>query len=68
MILEFDSVEAARRWYDSAQYQAIVGQLLAAAAVLLVMMSVGLVLVSPDVDRARSLAEAAALRAQDLSQ
>lgn len=25
VILEFDSVEAARSWYDSPQYQAIVG-------------------------------------------
>jgi uncharacterized protein (DUF1330 family) len=25
VVLEFDSVEAARRWYDSPEYQAIVG-------------------------------------------
>jgi uncharacterized protein (DUF1330 family) len=31
VILEFDSVEAARRWYDSAEYQAIVGLRHAAA-------------------------------------
>jgi uncharacterized protein (DUF1330 family) len=31
VVLEFDSVEAARRWYSSPQYQAIVGLRRAAA-------------------------------------
>jgi uncharacterized protein (DUF1330 family) len=31
VVLEFDSVEAARRWYDSAEYQDIVGLRHAAA-------------------------------------
>jgi uncharacterized protein (DUF1330 family) len=31
VVLEFDSVEAVRRWYDSAEYQAIVGLRRAAA-------------------------------------
>ena len=31
VVLEFDSVEAARGWYDSAEYQAIVGLRRAAA-------------------------------------
>ena len=26
VVLEFDSVEAARKWYKSSQYQAIIGQ------------------------------------------
>jgi uncharacterized protein (DUF1330 family) len=32
VVLEFDSVEAARGWYDSAEYQAVVGLRRAAAA------------------------------------
>jgi uncharacterized protein (DUF1330 family) len=31
VVLEFDSVEAARRWYDSAEYQAVIGLRHAAA-------------------------------------
>jgi uncharacterized protein (DUF1330 family) len=31
VVLEFDSVEAARHWYDSAEYQAVVGLRRAAA-------------------------------------
>jgi uncharacterized protein (DUF1330 family) len=31
VVLEFDSVEAAKAWYNSAEYQAVVGERLAAA-------------------------------------